>query len=112
MRWNKILGISDLKWLFFGSGALRQFQMSFNLLVPFVVVSKITPAHVEAIVFSLSASIFILQFQLGNVMAVVWNKLIFHVDTNESDNLYKFILFQIGLGFVCLTYTQLIPTWR
>ena len=62
MRWNRMIGISDIVWLFFGSSSLKQFYMSFNLLVPFVIVSKITPAHVEAIVFSLSASIFVLQF--------------------------------------------------
>ena len=80
--------------------------------MPFVVVSKITPSHVEAIVFSLSASIFVLQFQLGNIMGSVWNALFFHVDTNDSSNLHKMILVQIGLGFVCLAYTPLIPKWR
>ena len=84
MRWNKALGINHFTWLFFGSAAFRNFQMCLNLVVPFVVVSKITPSHVEAIVFSLSASIFVLQFQLGNIMGSVWNALFFHVDTNDS----------------------------
>ena len=67
--------------------------MTFNLLVPFVMVSKITPAHVEAIVFSLSASLFACQFQIGNLMGTVWNKFFFHVDTNDYSNLPKMIVF-------------------
>ena len=58
MRWNLAIGINDFTWLLFSSTAFKSFLMCFNLLVPFVVVSKITPAHVEAIVFSFSASLF------------------------------------------------------
>ena len=112
MRWNLVIGINDFSWLCFSSGSLKQFFMTFNLLVPFVMVSKITPAHVEAIVFSLSASLFGVQFQVSNLMGSMWNKLFFHVETDDYSNLHKMILFQISLGFMCLLYTKLIPTWR
>ena len=110
LRWNVALGIGDLTWLIFGSVAIQFFTMGFGFLIPFVLVSKITPAHVEATIFAFAASIINSTFGLGRIMGTVWNNL-FHVDAENMDNLYKLLILQICLGAVCLCYVPLIPSW-
>ena len=111
-RWNVALGIGDITWLIFGSIALANLRMGLLFIVPFVLVSKITPAHVEATVFALSASIIGMSIGFGKIVGAVWNHYVFHVDADNMENLDKLIMFQIGLGFVVLIYTPLIPSWE
>ena len=111
LRWNIAIGISDIVWLFFGSQALQSLKLSLTMLVPFVLISKITPAHVEATIFSFSASIISMQLGLGTITGSLWNSYFFHVDTEHMENLYKLILLQMALGLVCLLYVPLIPSW-
>jgi len=91
LRWNVPLGIPDLVWAACGSVAVGFFTMGFSFLVPFVLVSKITPAHVEATVFAFSAMVINSTFTGGRLMGTVWNKL-FLVDAENMENLNKLIM--------------------
>ena len=92
LRWNVSLGIADTTWLIFGSTAIENLRMGLTFLVPFVLVSKITPAHVEATVFALSASIINISFGWGIMIGAAWNHFFFHVSADNMDNLYKLII--------------------
>ena len=86
--------------------------MGFGFLIPYVLISKITPSHVEATVFAFAASIINSTFGLGRTMATLWNKLCrFHVDAEDMDNLPKLLVLQICLILVTLLFVPLIPSW-
>ena len=103
-RWNVVIGIGDITWLLFGSQVLMNIKMVMQFLVAFVLVAKITPAHVEATVFSFSASIINMSVGFGTITGNIWNACFFQIDTGNLDNLYKLIILQICLGFVTLLY--------
>ena len=51
-----------------------------------------------------------LQF-VSRMMGVLWNKLVFHVDADNLDNLYQcYIVELVGL-LVLIPFVRLIPTW-
>ena len=111
LRWNVHLGIRDITWLLFGSTALMYLKNGLLFIVPFVLVSKITPAHVEATVFALAASIIGMTLGTGKLVGAFWNQFAFKVDADNMDCLPKLILLQVLLGIFCLLYTPLIPSW-
>ena len=110
--WNASLGIEDTTWLMFGSTAIESLRFGIGMLAPFVLISKITPAHVEATVFSFAASVISMTFLIGKMTAITWNYFFFHVDAENMENLYKLNILQICLGFFSLLYLPLIPTWE
>ena len=81
-------------------------------MIGFVLVAKITPAHVEATIFSFSSGIINMSIGFGILVGNLWNWAFFHIDSNNLENLYKMIILQMALGFVCLLYIPLIPTWK
>ena len=111
LRWNVALGIPDLVWAACGSVAIQFFTMGFSFLIPFVLVSKITPAHVEATVFSFAAMVINSTFGLGRYMGTVWNKL-FDVDAENMENLHQLVMLNIALTLVTFCYLPLIPSWE
>ena len=85
--------------------------MGFSFLIPFVLVSKITPAHVEATVFAFASMIINSTFSVGRLMSTVWNRL-FGVDAENMENLDQLIMLTISLTLVTLCYLPLIPSWE
>ena len=78
-------------WAAFTSVSIQAITMDFTYLIPFVLVSKITPAHVEATVFAFSTMIINSIMSGGKITGTLWNKL-FMVDTENMENLYKLLL--------------------
>ena len=74
LRWNLKLGISDMVFSVLTQTTFFPFVMAFYILPPFVLVAKITPAHVEATIFSFSASVINAGIHfLGKYMGLAWN---------------------------------------
>ena len=91
LRWNVALGIGDVMWLFFGSTALMSLKMGLLFIVPFALVSKIIPAHVEATVFAFAASVIGMSIGWGKIVGAIWNHYFFKVDGDNMENLPKLI---------------------
>ena len=112
LKWYETLGIDVFTFLFFTSSTLFPLILGLIIIPPFVLIAKISPTHVEATIFSFSASVISLCMTfLGKMMGLLWNKLIFHVDSENMEELYKMYILEMCLTFVCLFYTPLIPTW-
>ena len=73
LRWNIALGIDDVLFVLIGSTTINAFFVAFFILVPQIVIAKITPSHVEASVFSFSASIFNASNLIGSFTGTLWN---------------------------------------
>ena len=88
-RWNIAMGISDLAFVAFTSSTFFPIVMALFILPPFVLIAKITPAHVEATIFSFSASVINIGIHFGNkYMGIAWNNLFFHIGTNNLENFW------------------------
>ena len=111
LRWNVALGIPDLAWAALGSVAIQFFTMGFNFLIPYILVSKITPAHVEATVFAFASMVINVAWPMGRLMGTVWNRL-FKVDAENMENLDQLIMLTIALTLVTFCYLPLIPSWE
>ena len=92
LRWNVALGIGDITWLLFGSTSLMSMKMGLLFIVPFVLVSKIIPAHVEATVFAFSSSIIGMSLGWGKILGAIWNHYFFKIDADNMENLPKLIM--------------------
>ena len=112
MGWNLKLGISNIAWIAIEKSIFGPFVMMLHLLPGFVLIAKITPAHVEATVFSFAASVINFGMHFGiPYMGLAWNKLFFHVDKeNLSDNLWKLNVLEICSAVACFVYLPLIPS--
>ena len=112
LRWNVQLGISDMVFSAFTQTTFFPLVMAFYILPPFVLVAKITPAHVEATIFSFSASVINAGIHfLGKYMGLAWNKAFFGVTTDNLDDLWKLQLVEMCFALACLFYVPLLPTW-
>ena len=106
------LGISPFVFIFFTSSTLFPLILAFFIIPLFVIVAKISPTHVEATIFSFSASVSTgcLMF-ISKMVGVLWNKLTFQVSADSLDDLYKLYIIEIVGLLICLFYAKLIPTW-
>ena len=112
LKWYERLGIDVFTFLFFTSSTLFPLILGLIIIPPFVLIAKISPTHVEATIFSFSASIISLCMTFtGKMMGLLWNTLFFHVDADNLDELYKMYILEVALTLVCLCYVPLIPTW-
>ena len=113
LKWYENLGVNVFTFLFFTSSTLFPLVLGLFIIPPFVLIAKISPTHVEATIFSFSASIVSLTMGFaGKMMGLLWNALFFHVDADNLDDLYKMYILEMCLTFVCLLYVRLIPTWE
>ena len=86
--------------------------MGLLMIPPAVLVAKITPSHVEATIFSFSQSFFSFSiFFLPRIMGVFWNKVVFHITSDNLEELYKAYVFQACCAFLTLFYVPILPTW-
>ena len=75
LRWNLKWGISDIVFVCCTSSTLMPLQYALFILPPYILVSKLTPSHVEATVFSFSAGlingcIYMLSRTVGSIYNV------------------------------------------
>ena len=112
-RWHEDIGISSIVFLAFTVTTIFPLLMAFFMLPPFVLIAKITPAHVEATVFSFAASVINVGFHFGRkYMCLTWNALFFHVTTeNMETEFWKLNVLEICLALLSFIYVPLIPTW-
>ena len=112
-RWHEDIGISSIVFIAFTSTTIFPLVMALFILPPFVLIAKITPAHVEATVFSFAASLINLGIHFGRkYMCLAWNTLFFHVTTeNMETELWKLNVLEISLAVLAFIYVPLIPTW-
>ena len=111
LRWNTLLGIGDVTFMLITSTTLYGFSVAFYLLVFQVMIAKITPAHVEASIFSLSQSIMNGIVMLGPLVGAAVNSWTYKIKQDKMDDLYKLIIIQIVMSVISLAYTPLIPKW-
>ena len=106
------LGINPFAFCFFTSSTLFPLTKCLFLIPPLVLVAKISPMHVEAIIFSFMASIVTLcVFLLPKMTGVMWNKLLFHIEEDNLDQLYKVYTLELIATLICFCYLPLVPTW-
>lgn len=111
-RFNVTMGISDMVFVAMTGTTFFPMVMAFYIIPPFVLVAKITPAHVEATIFSFAASVINAGIHFGGkYMGLAWNSLFFDVDTDNLDDLWKLCLLETVCCLFCLLYVPLIPTW-
>ena len=112
LQWYEQLGMSAFTFIFFTSSTLFPLILGLFVIPPFVLVAKISPTHVEATIFSFSASLINgCIFFLSRMMGVFWNNVLFKVEAEDLDNLYKLYLFEMCMMLICLCYIPLLPTW-
>ena len=112
LRWNVKLGISDMVFSAFTQTTFFPLVMAFFILPPFVLIAKITPAHVEATIFSFSASVINAGIHFtGKYMGLAWNKAFFGVTTDNLEDLWKLQLLELCCALLCFLYVPLLPTW-
>ena len=112
LRWNIALGISDITFTIFTSTTFFPMVMAFYIIPPFVLIAKITPAHVEATIFSFAASLINAGIHfLGKYMGLAWNKAFFGISTENLEDLWKLCLLEMCCALLCLAYIPLLPTW-
>ena len=114
MRWTEAMGISDIAFLAFTGTTFFPIIMALYIIPPFVLVAKITPAHVEATIFAFAASLINSGIHFATkYMGVAWNKLFFDVTTETLEtDLWKLNLVEIGTAMAALFLTPLLPTWK
>jgi len=84
-RWNIAMGISDTVFVALTGSTFFPICVVMYILPPFVLIAKITPAHVEATIFAFSASLINMGIHFGwKYMGLAWNNLLFDID---NDNL-------------------------
>ena len=113
MKFYEQLGIKPFTFLFFTSSTLFPLIIGLFIIPPFVLIAKISPSHVEATIFAFSASVINgCLFFVPRMMGVMWNKLFFHVGSENLENLYQcYILELVGIVLV-LPFVRLIPSWE
>ena len=114
LRWNIAIGISDMTFVVFTGTTFLPMLMAFYIVPPFVLIAKITPAHVEATIFSFAASVINAGIHfLGKYTGLAWNKAFFGITTeNLEENFWKLCLLEMCFALVCLVYIPLLPTWE
>ena len=113
LKWYEKLGIKPFTFLFFTSSTLFPLITGLFIIPPFVLIAKISPTHVEATIFAFSASIINgCLFFVPRMMGIMWNKLIFHVDAENLENLYKCYLLDLVGILLLFPFVRLIPTWE
>ena len=113
LKWYEKLGIKPFTFLFFTSSTLFPLIIGLFIIPPFVLIAKISPTHVEATIFAFSASVINgCLFFVPRMMGLLWNKLFFHVDAENLDNLYKCYLLELVGILLLLPFVKLIPRWE
>ena len=113
LRWNVAIGISDMVFCVFTGVTFFPLIMGLYIIPPFVLIAKITPAHVEATIFSFAASLINAGIHFsGKYMGLAWNKWFFGVSTDSLDNLWKLCLLETCCACLCLVYVPLLPSWE
>ena len=112
-QWYLKLGISAFTFIFFTSSTMFPLVVGFYMIPPFVLIAKLSPAHVEATIFSFSASVINLCiFMIPRMMGNLWNKILFDVSSDNLDELWKLYCIEVVSILICLFYVRLIPTWE
>ena len=112
-QWYETLGVSPFTFIFFTSSTLDAIVRCLYMIPPYVLIAKLTPDHVEATIFSFSASIVNLcAFLIPRMMGVVWSKLTFNVTSENLTDLWKLYILEFSSILLCLLYVRLLPTWE
>ena len=81
LKWYETIGVSAFTFVFFTSSTIFPLAIAFYMIPPFVLIAKISPTHVEATIFSFSASVIACcVFFTPRMMSLLWNSLVVHVD--------------------------------
>lgn len=113
LRWNVALGISDMTFVLFTGTTFFPMIMAYTIIPPFVLIAKITPAHVEATIFSFAASVINAGIHFsGKYMGLAWNKAFFDVTVENMDDFWKLCLMETCCALLCLVYIPLLPSWE
>ena len=113
LQWNEVIGISNIVFVALTGSTIFPIIIALHMLPPFVLIAKITPAHVEATIFSFAASVLNIGIHFGaKYMGLFWNKLFFNINTDNLDEFWKLCLVELCLAFVCLLYVPILPTWE
>ena len=106
------MGVSVFVFLFFTSSTLFPLILGLLVITPFVLVTKMSPSHVEATVYSISASVInSFAYFLPSMIGVFWNKVWFNISNDNLDDLYKAYIFAMCASIFSLLYIRIIPTW-
>lgn len=89
MRWNEVIGISDVAWCLVTSTSLFPLQIAFLFVPANVLFTKLSPVYVEATVFAFYISVTQLYWFLSKLMGTFWNTLLFGVTKDDFSNMYK-----------------------
>ena len=89
LRWNLIIGIPDIVWVLLSSTAMGTLIFAFLVLPPGVLFAKLTPAHVEATMYSFTSSIGAMVLPLSKLGGIVLNYFTFNVTFLTLEDLWK-----------------------
>ena len=111
-EWYEKIGVTPFTFIFFTSSTIFPLVFALYLIPPYVLIAKLSPTHVEATIFSFSASVIncCIHF-LPSMMSLLWNKLFFHVSKDNLEDLYKLYILECVTIAICMLYLPLIPTW-
>ena len=111
-QWYEALGVSPFVFICFTSTTIFPLTWALQMLAPYVLIAKISPAHIEATIFAFSASVINASTNfIPTMMSLLWNKLFFHVTNESLDDLYKLYILECVTIVICMCYLPLIPTW-
>ena|ERR1719458_613101 len=89
LQWYEKLGVSAFTFVFFTTSTIFPLAIALYMIPPFVLVAKISPTHVEATIFSFSASVINgCVFFFPKITCLFWNKVLFHLSADNIDDLY------------------------
>lgn len=111
LRWNLIIGIPDIVWVLLSSTAMGTLIFAFLVLPPGVLFAKLTPAHVEATMYSFTSSIGAMVLPLSKLGGIALNYFTFNVTFLTLEDLWKLYVLQIIIGISPIFYIWLLPTW-
>ena len=85
--------------------------MCYLIIPPGVLIAKISPAHVEATIFSFSNSVIsgCMMF-VARMMGILINRTFFDITAENLTDLYKLYIWETCGALFCLLYIRLIPT--
>lgn len=110
MRWNLLVGVSDIQYVIFTDIVISSLSMAFSQLPTMVLFAKITPKNIEATCFAFLTGT--LNFS-GGVMSPLLgtkiNDLFVGVSAENLKDYPTLILIQLVTSFLPFLYLSFIP---
>ena len=109
LRWNLLLGISDLAFVVLTGIISDTMSLAFSFLPTVVLFTKITPHKVEATVFACLTGAFNFSMGVGGPLLGSIICRAFGVDSQHLDRYYELIIVQIFAVALTFMYINLVP---